>query len=426
MAIEDIFSEDNILSYSEACLDLAVSVPEKQKKANTLVIPSRGAVPFFLGMTYSLDKLKSMGGAQENFYSNLAIQDTLSSLLPENIKLSNQPSRESINVLLVPFTADLNLNKFDKKLDNDEYVLKTRNYWANVTKSFFKTPFERVKDPYFVSFADFVLREVEGREELAQIYEKFPEITKFSIIDTAISGRAATDILGSFDKLAEKSGNSSLVPQAFLVVDEMGDKMKPQFSGYLRKKILEEKVEMHFVPRIVSEDEGASLLGVAAVIYPSIMRASKNFYLNGEEFFIGAGAWHKSLDIPGKYFNNFNLFMNMVYKGIDLLYKKGYSGEESSKEKESFLESRQEFLKMAKDVRLLAETSDNISSLKPTNNYHFGDSYETHSHVLHAPFTEESEKKFTHNMFYRGIEGLQYIGPEKEEKDKKEKKEICK
>ncbi|MFH1311323.1 MAG: hypothetical protein ABIH65_02870 [Nanoarchaeota archaeon] len=420
--LENIFSEENIESYSRACLELATDVPEYRnkedsRKFNTLVIPSRGAVPFFLGMVYSMNKFKDYGGAQESFYNSLCIPNIISSLLSEEIKYFNKPNKESINVLLIPFTADLNLSKFDKTLTDEEFVPKTRKYWSNVTRSFFKESSERVKDPYFISFADCILSDIEGRKDLARIYEEFPTITSFSMIDTAISGRAATHILGSFDELELKSKNSLLLPSTFLVIDEMGKKLKKEYFKYLVRKRVDGLLNSYPIPRIVSEDEGASLLGVASVIYPSIMRASRQFYLNDEEFFIGAGTWHNSYDLIGDYFKNFQTFMKMIYKGIDLVFKKEHLREDSSKEYDSFKENRTSFLERAEEVKLLAQMSEDIRTLKPAKNYSFENCYETSSHVFHAPFTEKSERKFTHDLFTRKIPGLRYIGPKKEDSD---------
>ena len=150
---------------------------------------------------------------------------------------------------------------------------------------------------------------------------------------------------------------------------------------------------MYKIPRIVSEDEGASFLGVAAVIYPSVMKTSKDFNLGGKEFFIGAGTWHSSSKLPGNYFENFKSFMNVVYKGIDYLFSKEYSGENTEKLKESFLQSKEDFIYLAKKRDLLAQTNDSISSLKGSKNYSYKKCFETSSHVLHAPFEETSEER---------------------------------
>ena len=90
MGLQDIFSEENILKYSEACLELGLSIPRVWKRRNldTLVIPSRGAVPFFLGTCYGLNKLITFGGEHEEFYKNMGVQDIIASLAKEELKIS--------------------------------------------------------------------------------------------------------------------------------------------------------------------------------------------------------------------------------------------------------------------------------------------------------------------------------------------------
>jgi len=85
--------------------------------------------------------------------------------------------------------------------------------------------------------------------------------------------------------------------------------------------------------------------------------------------------------------------MDVVYKGIDYLFSKQYFGDDSLKQKELFLQSKQDFISLANKRDLLAPTNESISSLKGSENYSYGESYETSSHVLHAPFEKFSEER---------------------------------
>jgi len=244
--LENIFSEENLMRYSKACLDLALDIPTvfQEKQMDTLVIPSRGAVPFFLGMKYALGNLveEHISDEHVDFYDNLGVQKSLVPLLPKNSR-KNRGDLEGkrVRVLLVPFTADLNLTKFDAEENTDEYVEKTRKYWAQVTAAMFKPLEERLEDPYFRSFTDVVLRQIEGREKAARAYEKFPQIKRFGIMDTVISGRASNHILKAFQALAQKERNSNLNPYAFLIVDEDQRKLRRDFGEYLRRRKREER-----------------------------------------------------------------------------------------------------------------------------------------------------------------------------------------
>ena len=397
MTLEEIFSEENLLAYSRACLELAIRIPDTRAHKldfDTLVIPSRGAVPLFLGLCYSLNHLKQFGSDQEEFYNSLRVQKILSSLLPEHLKISSDTNHNyGIKTVVVPFTADLNLEKYKPEENVEAYVSATRDYWARVTASFFKDPNHRKKDPYFVSFVDFILRDIENRGDVASVYESVPQIRKFSLIDTVISGRASHDILRSFEDISLEQRNPHLNPYAFLIVDENGQKLKKDFRNYLTRKRLQDNADIQEIPRIVSEDEGASLLGVASTVYPSIMSASKNLFLNGKNFFVGAGSWHPGYELSANHKESFSSFMDLVYAGIDHLFAVDYSSCNESQTHDKFLEARQNFLEHRneniKNFRLDSIDSG-LNTFNINNHYHPSGVYETKSHVVHIPFDEPS------------------------------------
>lgn len=409
--LENIFSEGNMLSYSGACLDLAVEIPDHVKKPesrfDTLVIPSRGAVPFFLGMVYALDKLSSAyEGAHQEFYQGLGIQPMLTELIPENVRVSNNTQEAKFRILLAPFTADLNVKEFDSREDNDEYVQRTRQYWANVTAAFLRPPQTRRKDSFFQSFVDVILRGIEERGHIAEIYEAFPMIKRFAMIDTVISGRASNDILKTFDYLSHRYSTEDLKPQAFLVVDEDGKKLRRDFGSYLNRKKLQGQVRMYRVPRIVSEDESAALLGISAVIYPSIMRESKKLALCGEDFFVGAGSWFLGADLKNKghYHETFRKFMELVYKGIDIRYAQSFLGTDPREELEIFRDQRKRFTEHAQKHKILLSDTPEVTSLGINHQLQVIAPYETRSHVIHIPFSSRSTEKVI--TMLKDIEGV--------------------
>lgn len=408
-SIDKIFSEDNMLAYAGACLDLAVAIPDKSKSEgfDTLVIPSRGALPMFLGMAYSLQDMGMISQDHKDFTDNLGIQPVLEPLMPEQPKISTDTAGKQVKVLLAPFTADLNIERFDKSQDNTTYTTKTRTYWANVMASLFKDRSARAKDPYFGSFTDVILRDIEGRGNIAEMYENFPQVNKFSMIDTVISGRASNDILKSFDAIAHKNENPNYKPTAFLIVDENGKKLNPNFGAYLKRKRATGDVEMIYVPRIVSEDEGASLLGISAFVYPSVMRSSQDLTLDGEEFFVGAGSWRLATELNSGsvYEANFKKFMNLVYRAVDAKYAKDYVGH-SDDELEKFRVERENFVKHAEDTKILRIHEDGAGLIKycPRKLYTVTNPYETGSHVAHMPFDDASTDRAV--MKLRSLEGV--------------------
>ena len=399
--IDDIFSEENMLKYADACIDLAVDVPQfrsnSQEPFDTLVIPSRGAVPFFLGMVYALGQLRDIGPEYHDFIENVGVQEMLAPLIPESSPISRTVDGKKVRVLLSPFTADLNIEKYDKRELSTEYTKKTREYWARVTASFFKPLEERTKDPYFRSFTEVILKEIERRGYVAENYARFPQITNFAMIDTIISGRAATEILQAFDAIARETENDSFNPHSFLVIDESGRKLRPVFSRYLNIKRARGQIrEMYEVPRIVSEDEGASLLGVSAVVYPSVMKESKLLSIGGKEFFVGAGSWRLGSDLgegENMYKLNFDKFMGLVYAAIDTQFASQYGLGEPKFNLDRFRHIRKEVAKYLADKKVLTINDPNTEVLNLNPRYTVVEPYETGSHVVHIPFDASSTEQ---------------------------------
>jgi len=396
-ALENIFSEENMLSYGGACLKLAEEVPhvQKRKGLDTLVIPSRGAVPFFLGMVHSLKDLSMYSEDHQNFVDNLGVQSMLAPLLPEDSVVARTARNKKIRVLLAPFTADLNVEKFDPTQDNTQYTSMTREYWANVTAAMFKGAHERAKDPYFRSFTDVILKHVERRDEIADKYVRFPTVERFAMIDTVISGRASNEILKVFERLAKERGNPNLNPYSFLIIDENGRKLVPDFKRYLEDKYNWGNAQLMRIPRIVSEDEGASLLGVSAVMYPSIMKSSRALRVGDDNrvFFVGAGSWRLGDDLhkaDRKDKADFERFMDLVYSAIDANFAKEYSGIADSDELARFRAERQSFLEYAEKHRVFMGHRADATPLKLNQSLIYHSVYETSSHVVHVPFEPKS------------------------------------
>jgi len=310
-------------------------------------------------------------------------------------------------VLLVPFTADLNIPKFDPHADNDEYIKKTRNFWALFTRSFQDKPKKRIKDPYFRAYTESILRNVEKRSELASAYESFSTAKRFGIVDTVISGRASTHILGAFDKIYSEKGMNPMAGDmpyyGFLVVDENGAKLRGDFKTFLKTKEALRQLELDYVSRIVSEDEGASLLGVASIVYPSIMKESvRNLALNGEPFFVGSGSWKLGRDLGFAgvdMVEGFNRFKAMVYSGIDHLFCRDYHRNDVGKSKRRFEDARGNFLDFAKSSQMLSVDNEvPVDALNIDPNFKVVNPYETSSRVVHLPLNLESTNRVLTNI----------------------------
>lgn len=383
MGYNEIFSLDHLSSYCGACVEIAVSMPERD--FDGILIPSRGAFPFFIGIAEALSRLGKDHKDIAEFNQSLNIPRVVKNYLSGDGFSSGGGSRD---VLLVPFTADLNLEGLVGDVDESSFIDLTRRYWAGVTSNFLLPSSERRKDPNFIFFTDFILRKIEHRESDAQAYENFPQIRKLDLIDTVISGRASSTIIGCLEELAVSKDLPGLANHADLIVDENGKKLKSPFKEFLRNRVYDgSKVSLYPIPRIVSEDEGAALEGVAAVVYPTIMKKSLRLRNGNDMMFIGAGSW-KTLEGLGNYQGSFQKFVKLIYMGVEHeLAKQGYIESSFSTDvlNERFDEARKGFVGELKTGRLLAQRDDftglNINILPDKV-------YETGSHVVHVLFKD--------------------------------------
>ena len=405
-SLEDhVVTEENFLAYAGVCLDLAIKLPEVHRKKHafdTLIIPSRGAVPFFSGMIYASDKLRDIDEDCSSFYDDMGIQSTLAPLLPENSKVSEQGVyNKNVRVLLAPFTADLNVERAFPGEDNDEYVKKTREYWARVTAAMFLPPDERGSNSFFKTFTKTVLRTIEKRPEVAELYELFPQINRTAIMDTVISGRAATDILTSFEQLSRERSNPNLVPYAFLIVDKNGTRMQPKFKTYLQRQSEYNNGTVSFfnAGHIISEDKGSSLLGMGAVVYPTVMKASKEFECGGKEFFVGAGSWYPAYELGDSNIHNFREFMKTVYHAISYRFAKDFIGD-GKKELDAFKDSVGHYVAYAKQNRVFLNSDHlDLRTINLNPKYKPADSYETKSFVGHIVFNEHDTQSIVNSFW---------------------------
>src|SRR3989337_3862983 len=104
---------------------------------------------------------------------------------------------------------------------------------------------------------------------------------KMVIIDTVVSGRASWTIL---DELKKIEGLEKIVP--VLIVDDDGHKLKKRFRSFVDTK------GGIKIPRIFTEDMGASLEGVLAVIYPGLIIAGEEGRLCDYHCYPLFGSWH--------------------------------------------------------------------------------------------------------------------------------------
>ena len=263
---------------------------------------------------------------------------------------------------------------------------------------------------------------------MAKSYALYPKIKNLATIDTAISGQAISTIL-------ESLGSENIHPQAFVILDEKGKRLRSPYKeriGYntfdkdsrfvyekrgkqnVKIPIDIDKRKVNFYPmnRIVTEDMGCALQGVAAAVYPSIIVEGLS-RLAEKVFPLGAGTWYP-LTSERKHKRIFYKFINTLKLGI----KKNFcAGQEKRKLEDIFEAKRAGLINILKETKLEDMNKDNLKKYYPNYNMDtISDVYESSARVVHICFN----KDFT-NFFLENAE--KELGIAKKE-DKAENKSI--
>jgi len=381
--IDREFSPSNLESYASACFDVAADLSEARKKrTNTVLIPSRGAVPIIWGAAYAIDCLKKEHEEYRELYKSLRIPSEMKGYgFPAEVPIRDDPTKDGLNLLLFPFTADINMGKFREGLDNDFYTDATREFFTKVVGALRKDPAKRLQDPFF-KFYYHLLTRVEKRNELAKQTLNFPVINckNMHMIDTAISGRAFTTIYDAFKKIG-------MEPEMSIIVDEQGGKLRRDLRG----KILSgtyPNAKLHKVRRIFTEDRGASLEGVVGVIYPSLMFHALD--IKGMPKPIGAGSWYPIPENPPLYRAVFSTFASMLKAAVRKECA-SYSDKINKGHEEKELGKQTDRLKDFLRLGLLK--GEEIGEFPFPLAHNPSKTYETGSHVVHVCFSREDSLK---------------------------------
>jgi len=258
--LEKELTQENILEYGMAVGQFSEFLKNNLSTHPNLLIPSRGALPFYKAAKVGT-QLCSMYGVSKNSF-------------PKH------------NTIIVPFTADYVKSEF-----GDEISSCIRDYWVSVYQGLVDG-----KENISTQFYRFILKNIVGLDSKihqANLFKKPIEsdyLPKLEIgsgtlfIDTVISGRASSEILNSM-----KRRDVDIKP--FLIVDEGGKKLKPEYG--VRELVEELGGEIITVPRIFTEDRSPAFTGATSLVFPDLMiEASKlsQFKDLGVKF-PGAGVW---------------------------------------------------------------------------------------------------------------------------------------
>jgi hypothetical protein len=367
-ALEREFSSENLRAYAGACEEIGVrlaEILEKKEDGVAILLPSRGAIPVFIGACFSLE---SLGMLDLIDLPPLTCFDYIR--IRRKAALGGETQSQRTPVLIFPFTADVNFGDLVREPEQQREIIEhMRRFGARAVMDFFKSPGERNGLEYrlFLAF----LEVVERRRRMIEFYEEFPQVEKLVVIDTVISGRASWTILNEWEKNGKNikaiEGGGEIEP--ILVVDAMGRKVKEEFGKYIHSC-----GSCHYIPRILTEDRGAALEGVAAVVYPQLILAAhekSDLYPQGYPLF---GSWHS---VPSRvrevYLEIFNGFLATI-EGI--LEGKDFKG------------LRENFLQQISEAQVLSgRNSVNGEDLNP--HHQITKVQETSAHVVQIYYSPQ-------------------------------------
>lgn len=397
--INRLYNYENFENYAFFCCEMALDIISNQDRWDSIILPSRGAIPIFFGIISYLETIQHKNKDAERFLKRLNLCPFIKEYYNELKQKEFETKEGNINVLILPYTADINLK--DKNRNIDEFVDLTREYWVNVTSTFYKNKKERLNNENFLMYL-FLLSEVEGRKDLVKYYKKFPKIKNPILIDTVISGRAISTIIKAFKKLVKK-GEIENEPYIMIMMDKNGTRLKRPYKEEINKFYLETLSKSHFqipiifdykVNELFTEDKGAGLEGLISVIYPDLMIHSKKIKKLNIDFF-GAGSWMMPNE---KYQKIFLRFLKSLDYSIRCFEEEG---KELNKKLIKEIDILREDLKKIFNKNNVGELDYAIEFLRKSQakkrkkeRYFFDKGYETRSHVVHVTLSKSSTQKF--------------------------------
>lgn len=367
-SVEREFSPENIYAYSKMCTDVAWELTQAiddKKGEVTILLPSRGALPIFMGAMLALERSETLSQAEIAQRINLP---PLACFNYVRERIPRPQKGEGIDVLIFPFTADVNFEgKVKSEKEAGKIIDDMRRFGARAVADFFHPREQRnsLELKLFLSF----LEVVEKRKGMITFYRDLKQAKNLVMIDTVISGRASYTILHELEKGGVEIGEKGNL-RPILVVDEKGEKLKSPFRRFVDNNF-RQRID---VPRILTEDRGAALEGVVAVVYPDLIIAAKEEGLCPECYPL-LGSWR---DIPSKAKEKYLGVFNSFLKTIDVIV----AG------KEDITEERADFCKklMKSNVLRVGDAMINATGLNIPGAQSLK---ETSAHVIQADFSRQ-------------------------------------
>lgn len=249
------FNKENVYSYAKASMDLYEYLKTLDGEYSSIVVPSRGAMPFLRNAS-SLNylKLQTFENREERFAFKIeSLKDCLG------------------NYCVLPFSAD----PFDEF--NTQSI---RGFWVKVLKDLINAK----KDSTYLKFYRFLVEKVAHEGWYHSLHYNLPN-DKFIFIDTVVSGQAICEIIEHFKE--NDLNNFYLI----LIVDENGEKIKPEYRRVLDQYISMQKCTLINVKKLYTEDQGPAVSGIWSTVYPQLMSRLNEKYEWAKDIY-GAGTFY--------------------------------------------------------------------------------------------------------------------------------------
>ena len=216
MSLQKDLSDGNVIAYANACKDVADSLCiHTAYERRTVVIPSRGAFPVYKTADHMREY--ETGVSHEHEWD------------------------------IIPFTFD------DCQQETSAAV---REHWVKVLLA----ESSGVRNDEWDFYQKGLAKIGKQRSENPRGYGKFV------MIDTAISGRAAVEILESMER-------HGLDYHLILLADQGGDGIKQEYKTELNK--FASRVQQVNVANLYTEDRGPALMGITTVLMPDLLPESR-------------------------------------------------------------------------------------------------------------------------------------------------------
>jgi hypothetical protein len=284
-AWENIFSLENIKDYARAgneTLDyLRVLWTEG---FNTIVVPSRGAMPIY-------------DTAHTAWYMYSQKAETLEQKMKSRLEIIRSPiGRE----LVLPFSAD------PLQTDRTQTSKDIRRFWTKVLGAIVR---REGTSPY-LKYYQFLVEQFSNGLWEDRLPRHLPD-QNFIFIDTVVSGRAICEIFDAF----ESEGLTSCY--FLLLVDRNGSAMEKRYKEKIDMMVASGRCTLIQVRQLFTEDRGPAVSGIWSTVYPELMTRVRDEYSWAADSY-GAGSYYIRVanNLDGMKNAGYNLPVTVIYGSI--------------------------------------------------------------------------------------------------------------